>query len=115
MTDNLAETSLLDDAAARVTSLRVPMTHDEMAAVVARRGSLLTLEAWLLQARSYAGSILGVGLLSPLLYLVAMGVGLGVVVDRASGGTLGVPYLHFYVLQSAAAISEVATALRKAA
>lgn len=71
------------------------MTHDEMAAVVARRGSQFTLEMWLLQARSYAGSILGVGILSPLLYLMAMGVGLGVVVDRASGGGLGVPYLHF--------------------
>ncbi len=71
------------------------MTHDEMADAVARRGSLFTLEAWLVQAKAYVGSILGVGLLSPLLYLMAMGVGLGVVVDRASGGGLGVPYLHF--------------------
>ncbi len=85
----------VDDAAERVTSLRVPMTHDEMAAEVARRGSYFTMETWLLQAKAYVGSILGVGILSPLLYLMAMGVGLGVVVDRASGNSLGVPYLHF--------------------
>ncbi|MDO5735331.1 MAG: ABC transporter permease [Propionibacteriaceae bacterium] len=83
------------DATQRLTSLRVPMTHDEMAAAVASRGSVFTLEMWLVQAKSYAGSILGVGVLSPLLYLMAMGVGLGVVVDKASGGGLGVPYLHF--------------------
>lgn len=95
MTEHTSPAPLLDDAAARVTSLRIPMTHDEMAAAVARRGSLFTLETWLVQAKAYAGSILGVGLLSPLLYLMAMGVGLGVVVDRASGGGLGVPYLQF--------------------
>ncbi|RMB61407.1 ABC transporter permease [Tessaracoccus antarcticus] len=95
MTERILSTALDADAAARVTSLRAPMTHDEMAAAVARRGSLFTLETWLVQAKAYVGSILGVGLLSPLLYLMAMGVGLGVVVDRASGGGLGVPYLHF--------------------
>ena len=94
MTESLTPTALEADAAARVTSLRAPMTHDQMAAAVARRGSLFTMEVWLVQARAYAGSILGVGLLSPMLYLMAMGVGLGVVVDRAGGG-LGVPYLHF--------------------
>ncbi|MGO1384585.1 MAG: ABC transporter permease [Arachnia sp.] len=86
---------LVDDAAERVTSLRIPMTHDEMAAAVDRRGSLFTMETWLLQAKAYVGSILGVGILSPLLYLMAMGIGLGVVVDRASGDSLGMPYLHF--------------------
>ncbi len=87
--------AFLDDAAERVTSLRIPMTHDEMAASVARRGSVFTMETWLLQAKAYVGSILGVGILSPLLYLMAMGIGLGVVVDRASGDSLGMPYLHF--------------------
>ncbi len=94
MTEHIPSATLTDDAAARLTSLRVPMTHDEMADAVARRGSLLTMETWLVQARAYVGSIIGVGLLSPLLYLMAMGIGLGVVVDRAGGG-LGVPYLHF--------------------
>ncbi len=94
MTEHIVPATLTDDATARLTSLRIPMTHDQMADAVARRGSLLTMETWLVQARAYVGSILGVGLLSPLLYLTAMGVGLGVVVDRASGG-LGVPYLHF--------------------
>lgn len=83
------------DLAARVTSLRAPMTHDEMADASRRRGSRLYMEFWLLQARAYLGSILGVGLLSPLLYLMAMGIGLGLVVDQASGQDLGVPYLHF--------------------
>lgn len=95
MTEHTVPAALTSDAATRVTSLRVPMTHDEMAATVARRGSWFTMEAWLVQAKAYVGSILGVGLLSPLLYLMAMGVGLGVVVDRASGENLGVPYLHF--------------------
>lgn len=95
MTERGASPTLTSDAAARVTSLRIPMTHDDMADAVSRRGSWFTLEAWLVQAKAYVGSILGVGLLSPLLYLMAMGVGLGVVVDRASGGELGVPYLHF--------------------
>lgn len=83
------------DLAARVTSLRSPMTHDEMAEASRRRGALFSMEFWLLQARAYLGSILGVGLLSPLLYLMAMGVGLGLVVDRSSGQDLGIPYLHF--------------------
>ena len=95
MTEHLHYSPTLDDAAERVTWLRIPMTHDDMAAAVARRGSLFTMETWLLQAKAYVGSILGVGILSPLLYLMAMGVGLGVVVDRASGDSLGMPYLHF--------------------
>ncbi len=89
--------AVVDDAAERVRSLPIPMTHDEMAAAVARRGSIFAMETWLIQAKAYVGSILGVGILSPLLYLMAMGVGLGVVVDRASGNSLGVPYLHFVV------------------
>lgn len=83
------------DLAARVTALKAPMTHDEMADSVERRGPLLFMEFWLLQARSYLGSIIGVGTLSPLLYLFAMGIGLGVVVDQSSGQSLGMPYLHF--------------------
>lgn len=96
MTEHLpGSRALVDDAAERVTSLRIPMTHDEMAAAVAARGSFFTMETWFLQARAYVGTILGVGILSPLLYLMAMGIGLGVVVDRASGNSLGMPYLHF--------------------
>lgn len=83
------------DLAARVTSLKAPMTHDEMAAAVQRRGPVYFMEFWLLQARSYVGSIVGVGTLSPLLYLMAMGVGLGAVVDQTSGQDLGMPYLQF--------------------
>lgn len=83
------------DLAARITSLRAPMTHDEMARAVERRGAWYHTEFWLLQARAYVGSILGVGVLSPLLYLLAMGIGLGIVVDAAGGPDLGMPYLHF--------------------
>lgn len=88
----------LDDAgdlAARVTSLHAPLTYDEMARASSRRGAWYYTEFWLLQARAYLGSILGVGLLSPLLYLLAMGIGLGIVVDQAGGPDLGMPYLHF--------------------
>lgn len=83
------------DLARKVTSLAAPMTHDEMASAVARRGPVYYMEFWLLQAKAYVGSILGVGLLSPLLYLMAMGIGLGVVVDQTTGQDLGMPYLHF--------------------
>lgn len=95
MTEQTATATAAPDLAARVTALRAPMTHDEMAEATRRRGALHTMEHWLLQARAYAGSIIGVGVLSPLLYLLAMGIGLGIVVDKASGGQLGMPYLHF--------------------
>lgn len=45
-------------------------------------------------ARRFWRSVLIVGLFTPLLYVLALGVGLGTVVDR-NGDQLGVPYLVF--------------------
>jgi lipooligosaccharide transport system permease protein len=44
--------------------------------------------------RTWQGTVL-VSFLSPVLFLGAMGVGLGGLVNRASGGVDGVPYLEF--------------------
>ena len=46
--------------------------------------------------RTWRGSVFG-RFLSPLLFLLSMGLGLGSLVDRSSGGVDGVPYLHFVV------------------
>lgn len=45
---------------------------------------------------TWRGSIIG-RFLSPLLFLLAMGLGLGSLVDDAAGGIDGVPYLQFVV------------------
>ncbi|MBN9104574.1 MAG: ABC transporter permease [Propionibacteriaceae bacterium] len=49
----------------------------------------------LIGMRAYWTSILGSALLTPILYVIAMGIGLGTLVDKASGGVDGVPYLTF--------------------
>ncbi len=51
---------------------------------------------WLLYVRTWRGSIFG-NFAQPVLFLVAMGIGLGSYVDRGTGGTAlgGVPYLQF--------------------
>ena len=46
--------------------------------------------------RTWMGSIFG-RFLSPLLFLLSMGLGLGSLVDKSAGGVGGVPYLHFVV------------------
>ena len=48
----------------------------------------------LLRARAFWRSVLIVGVVTPLLYILALGVGLGTVVNR-HGNPLGVPYLVF--------------------
>lgn len=49
----------------------------------------------LISMKAYWTSAVGSSLLTPVLYLVAMGVGLGTLVDAGSGGVAGVPYLTF--------------------
>ncbi|MHB8891742.1 MAG: ABC transporter permease [Candidatus Limnocylindrales bacterium] len=50
---------------------------------------------WLLYVRTWRGSIFG-NFAQPVLFLLAMGVGLGSYVDKAGSGALGgVPYLQF--------------------
>lgn len=46
--------------------------------------------------RTWRGSIFG-RFLSPVLFLLSMGLGLGSLVDKSAGGVGGVPYLHFVV------------------
>lgn len=46
--------------------------------------------------RTWRGTIIG-RFLSPLFFLLSMGVGLGSLVDQQAGGIDGIPYLHFVV------------------
>lgn len=49
----------------------------------------------LLGMKAYWTSVLGSALITPALYVLAMGIGLGTLVDSSSGGVAGVPYLTF--------------------
>jgi len=65
------------------------------AALVRRWGWWYQAEWRLRSMSAYWTSIIGTALLTPLLYVVAMGVGLGSLVDAGAGGIGGVPYLTF--------------------
>ncbi|MDN5795734.1 MAG: ABC transporter permease [Intrasporangium sp.] len=75
------------------------------AAVLARRarrwGWWYYIEYWLVNAKAWAVSIGLYMVVMPLVYLIALGLGLGLLVDRGvgtvggSGGSGGVPYLTF--------------------
>lgn len=81
---------------ARLAALTPPLTHDEMAARVARTGAWYWTEAWLTEAKAWAVTVLGVGIATPVLFLASLGVGLGIVVDSAGGDqALGMPYARF--------------------
>lgn len=60
-----------------------------------RSSSWHVVEYNLAAARSFWTSMLVVGVATPMLYVLALGVGLGRVVDRHGTGQLGVPYLVF--------------------
>lgn len=65
-------------------------------AALARRWGWWYQAEWrLLAMKAYWTSAVGTSVLTPVLYLVAMGVGLGTLVDAGSGGIGGVPYLTF--------------------
>ena len=49
---------------------------------------------WLLYLRTWRGSIFG-SFAQPILFLVAMGIGLGGFVDKAGSGAIDVPYIQF--------------------
>ena len=51
---------------------------------------------FLVYRRTWRGSIIG-RFLSPLFFLLSMGLGLGALVDSSAGGVDGVPYLQFVV------------------
>lgn len=65
------------------------------AAKVRRWGWWYQAEWRLFSMKAYWTSIFGWAVLVPLLYVLAMGVGLGALVDGRSGGIDGVPYLTF--------------------
>jgi lipooligosaccharide transport system permease protein len=65
------------------------------AALVRRWGWWYQAEWRLRSMAAYWTTIIGTALLTPLLYVVAMGVGLGSLVDAHAGGIGGVPYLTF--------------------
>lgn len=65
------------------------------AALVRRWGWWYQAEWRLASMKAYWTTVVGYAGLTPLLYVVAMGVGLGTLVDGASGGIGGVPYLTF--------------------
>lgn len=62
---------------------------------VASGGSRFVLEARLTNMRKFATVIVLYSIGSPLLYLLAIGVGVGTLINQSSGGVDGVPYLVF--------------------
>lgn len=71
------------------------INHDAQARRVARWGSLLHAKNVVMQLRAWAGSVFGTTSVEALFTVLALGVGMGVIVDQASPGALGVPYLQF--------------------
>ena len=55
---------------------------------------LRAYEHWLAQYKRVWRGTLGTSLVNPLLYLAALGVGLGTIVDRSQNAPAGVPYLE---------------------
>ena len=68
---------------------RRPTTTSERVAAVAAHHLLVARRTW-------KGSVVG-RFLSPLFFLLAMGLGLGALVDERAGGVDGLPYLRFVV------------------
>jgi lipooligosaccharide transport system permease protein len=66
-----------------------------MSRKVAERGSFYVFEARLLNMRKFAFEIIFASIANPVLYLVAIGVGVGSLVNQNSGGIDGVEYLVF--------------------
>ncbi len=73
---------------------RVP-APEVMAARARRWGWWFYVEYWLRTAKAWFQSILVYMVGEPLLYLIALGVGLGTLVDSGVGTVDGVPYLVF--------------------
>jgi lipooligosaccharide transport system permease protein len=72
---------------------------------------LRAYEHWLAQYKRVWRGTLGTSLVNPLLYLAALGIGLGTIVDRSPNAPGGVPYLDFIApgLLAAAAMQTAAT------
>src|SRR5918994_3473287 len=72
---------------------------------------LRAYEHWLAQYKRVWRGTIGTSLINPLLYLAALGVGLGTIVDKSQNAPAGVPYLDFIApgLLAAAAMQTAAT------
>ena len=72
---------------------------------------LRAYEHWLAQYKRVWRGTIGTSLVNPLLYLAALGVGLGTIVDRSANAPAGVPYLDFIApgLLAAAAMQTATT------
>lgn len=82
----------LPDAASRsrlTPGERAPLTRGE------RTRGILAFHMTLFR-RSWIGGVVS-RFLTPVLFLAAMGVGVGSLIDRSSGGVAGVPYLRYVV------------------
>ncbi|MDC5698329.1 ABC transporter permease [Intrasporangium calvum] len=90
----MTEGSTIADLGRLAASGRVP-PPEVMARRARRWGWWFFVEAWLLGAKAWAVSILLYMVVTPLLYLTALGLGLGTLVDRGAGSVDGVPYLVF--------------------
>ncbi len=71
------------------------LTPAQQARRTRRWGWWYQAEWRLLGMKAYWTSVLGSALITPALYVLAMGIGLGTLVDSSSGGVSGVPYLTF--------------------
>jgi lipooligosaccharide transport system permease protein len=90
----LTEHTAIADLGRLAASGRVPAP--EVLARRARRwGWWFYVEGWLLGSKAWAVSLLVYMVLMPLLYLAALGLGLGNLVDSGAGSVDGVPYLVF--------------------
>jgi lipooligosaccharide transport system permease protein len=82
---------------------------DHRAALTRLRGSWFVAQHKLLTMRSYMYTILSSSIFNPLMYLFALGIGIGSYIDRNSGGNVlyGVSYLTYVgpALLSSAAIN----------
>lgn len=87
-------TELSLDSNALAYSGRAPGAA-RLAAKARRWGWWYQAEWRLAGMKAYWTSILGSALLTPVLYVLAMGIGLGSLVDSSVGGVGGVPYLTF--------------------
>jgi lipooligosaccharide transport system permease protein len=72
---------------------------------------LRAYEHWLAQYKRVWRGTIGTSLVNPLLYLAALGVGLGTIVDESGNAPAGVPYLDFIApgLLAAAAMQTATT------
>ena len=82
------------DTARLASSGRAP-SHAQMAARSRRFGVWFYAETTLRGMRAYFWPILGFAVGQPLLYMIAMGIGLGALVSAGAGGVDGVDYLTF--------------------